>query len=189
MSAQEDHQSMGKVLVAYASKHHSTAEIAEAIAAELRIQGLDADCTDVSADTVTGYDAVILGSAVYAGRWLKDAHRFLKHHRDDLVRIPFWIFSSGPVGENVEEDLAENSSWLEPHKVLDLAESIGLRGHTVFAGRMPTDPHGFIEKSMVKRTPEELRDARDWDAIRRWADDVAAALAASSGTTAAPSQH
>ncbi|MGV9713804.1 flavodoxin domain-containing protein [Gordonia sp. NPDC003424] len=167
---------MSKILVAYATKHHSTAEIAEAVAAELRTHGLEVDCAEVGDATISGHDAVVLGSAVYTGRWRREAVSFLKHHRDELSRMPFWVFSSGPVGDNVDQDLTENSKWLEPRKVLDLADSLGMRGHTVFGGRMPTEPHGFIEKSMVKSTPEELRDARDWDQIRQWAAGVAAEL-------------
>ena len=60
--------------------------------------------------------------------------------------------------------------------MLELAESAGVRGHIVFGGRLPTDPEGFIENSMVRNTPEEFRDSRDWDAIRRWADEVAEQL-------------
>jgi menaquinone-dependent protoporphyrinogen oxidase len=60
--------------------------------------------------------------------------------------------------------------------VLDLAESAGVRGHVVFGGRLPTDPHGFVENAMVKNTPVELQDARDWTAIRAWADEVAQQL-------------
>lgn len=169
---------MGTVLVAYATKHHSTAEIAEAIAEELRGHGFDTDCLEVGEATVGNHDAVIMGSAVYMGRWRREATAFLKHHRAELGRVPFWIFSSGPVGDHVEQDLAEDSKWLEPRKVLELAESVGLRGHTVFGGRIPTDPRGFVEKGMAKNTPEGLRDARDWDQIRHWADGIAAELGA-----------
>lgn len=168
-----DDEHMSKVLVAYASKHHATAEIAEAIAAELRARGLDADCVEAADATCTGYQAVVLGSAVYTGRWRKHARDFLKYHHDALATMPFWIFSSGPTGEHAAEQLEEESKWLEPHKVLDLAESAGVRGHTVFAGKVPDDPHGFMEKSVARSTPGAFRDARDWDAIRRWADEIA----------------
>ncbi len=167
---------MGKVLVAYATKHHSTAEIAEAIASELRADGLETDVAEVSAATADGYDAIVLGSAVYTGRWRKEAVSFLKLHRDQLARVPFWIFSSGPLPHTVDEDSADNSRWLEPQKVLDLARALGMRGHTVIGGRVPIDPHGWIEKSMLKNTPEGLRDARDWDQIRQWAAGIATEL-------------
>ncbi len=164
---------MSKVLVAYASKHHATAEIAEAIAAELRTRGLDADCVEAAQAGCAGYQAVILGSAVYTGRWRKHARDFLAHNHDVLATMPLWIFSSGPTGEHAAEQLDDDSRWLEPHKVLELAEAAGMRGHMVFAGKVPDDPHGFMEKSVARNTPQAYRDARDWDAIRQWADEIA----------------
>ncbi len=169
---------MTKVLVAYASKHHSTAEIADAVADELRAHGLDVECLEAGETSAEGYDAVVLGSAMYAGRWLRHARTFLKHNLDALKQVPFWIFTSGPVGENVDKELEEDSKWLEPHHVLGLAESVGLRGHVVFAGKIPEDPHGFIEKAMARNTPEEFRDSRDWDQIRKWGAEIATELGA-----------
>ena len=167
---------MTRVLVTYASKHGSTEEIARAVAHELSERNLDTDCVSVGDASLGVFDAVILGSAVYAGRWRSEARHFLKKHLEALSEVPFWIFSSGPVGEKAQEDLDKNSKWLEPHKVLELAEKAGVRGHVVFGGRLPTDPHGFVENSMVRNTPEEFSDSRDWDAIRAWADQVAAEL-------------
>ena len=160
---------MPKVLVVYATKHHATADIAEAIAEELRTRGIDADCRDAADATCAGYAGVIVGSAVYLGRWLKQARAFLKDNRAELAQVPFWIFSSGPVGAESEG----NANWLEPAKILELAETLGTRGHVVFGGRLPADPHGFVEKAMVRATPEDSRDARDWSQIRGWAADIA----------------
>ena len=167
---------MTRVLVTYASKHGSTEEIARAIAHELHERNLDVDCVDVGDASLGVFDAVILGSAVYMGRWRSEARHFLKKHSDTLRAIPFWIFSSGPVGEKADDEIEQNSKWLEPHRILELAEAAGMRGHIVFGGRLPTDPHGFVENSMVRNTPEEFHDSRDWDAIRRWADEVAEKL-------------
>ena len=110
-------------------------EIARAIADELRERNLDVDCVEVEVASLGVFDAVILGSAVYAGRWRSEARHFLKKHRDTLSKVPFWIFSSGPVGEKAHEDFEKNSKWLEPHHVLELAESAGMRGHVVFGGQ------------------------------------------------------
>jgi menaquinone-dependent protoporphyrinogen oxidase len=172
---------MTRVLVTYASKHGSTGEIARAIADELRERHVDADCVDVGVASLAHFDAVILGSAVYAGRWRSEARHFLKKHRDALSKLPFWIFSSGPVGEKAHEESHDNAKWLEPHRVLELAESLGVRGHVVFGGRMPTDPHGFIENSMARNTPAEFQDSRDWEQIREWADEVAGQLQPAGG--------
>lgn len=165
------------VLVAYASKRGSTAEIAEAIAAELRAAGLDADCRE--ADDVAAldpYDAVVLGSAVYMRRWQGDARHFLRHHRKQLAQRPLWIFSSGPTGDPARDD----PHWNEPPKVARQAEELGARDHVIFGGSMPAEPHGFVERSMVEGTPPEWRDRRDWDEIRRWARGIAAELGAGS---------
>ncbi len=170
---------MPRVLVTYASKHHSTAEIAEAIATELTARENDVDCVDAAdAPKADDYDAVVLGSAVYMGRWRREARQFLKHNLDALSQRPFWIFSSGPTGENAEKDFAENEKWLEPRHVLDQAESAGVRGHIVFGGKIPDYPKGFIEKSIRDSTPAEFLDVRDWDQIRAWADEIADQLGA-----------
>jgi menaquinone-dependent protoporphyrinogen oxidase len=59
-----------------------------------------------------------------------------------------------------------------------LADRIGAREHVMFGGRVPSDPGNFIERAMLKNTPPERRDARDWFAIEAWARGVAAQLAA-----------
>jgi menaquinone-dependent protoporphyrinogen oxidase len=170
---------MSHVLVTYATKHHSTEEIAEAIAAELREGGNDVDCVDAADAHADGYDAVVLGSAVYMGRWRREARRFLKHERERLAAMPFWVFSSGPVGEGTG-DAEKDDTWLEPARVMELAESLGVREHVVFGGRIPPDPSGFVESSMARNTPPEYQDLRDWDEIRAWSRSIATALAGAS---------
>jgi sulfide:quinone oxidoreductase len=161
-----------KVLVAYASKHGATREIAEAIAAELRTEGCTADCHEAQdAPPPDGYDAVVLGSATYMKHWRREARHFLHHHRAALAQRPLWLFSSGPVGAQ-EPDPA----WLEPHVVLRAAEQLGARDHVVFGGRVPADPQNFVERAMARDTPEQDADRRDWDEIRAWARSVAAEL-------------
>ncbi|WP_353815774.1 flavodoxin domain-containing protein [Agromyces sp. SYSU T00266] len=167
---------MAHVLVAYATKHQSTAEIADAIVRELRARGHDAEATEAGHATVDGFDAVVLGSATYAGRWRREARHFLSHHRDRLASIPFWVFSSGPIGEPKADAPPEDDTWLEPRKVIEEAEALGVRDHVVFGGRVPEDPGNFVERAMLRNTPEEFRDRRDWDEIRAWADRIADAL-------------
>jgi menaquinone-dependent protoporphyrinogen oxidase len=68
-----------QVLVTYASKYGATAEIAEKIGEVLRQEGVPADVLPVKqVDDLTPYTAVILGSAVYIGRWRKEAVKFLE---------------------------------------------------------------------------------------------------------------
>lgn len=159
---------MGKVLVAYASKHGSTAEIAAAVADEIRRHGVDADCLKAGdVHDVADYDGVVVGSAVYMKRWQGAARHLLHRHRGELAERPLWIFSSGPVGEDADP------SWSEPGAVVKQAEKLGVRDHVVFGGSLPDEPEGFVQRAMVRDTPEELRDLRDFDQIRAWAAGIA----------------
>jgi menaquinone-dependent protoporphyrinogen oxidase len=165
--------SVMNVLVAYASKRGSTEEIARAVAETLRNGWLDVDCLPAAdVGKLDAYDAVVLGSAVYMRRWRGDARRFLREHAKGLERLPFWVFSSGPVGEPSQD----NPSWLEPAKTIAQAARLGARGHVVFGGRVPAEPHGPIERAMAENCPAEYRDRRDWDEIRTWAAGVAREL-------------
>ena len=168
---------MTSVLVAYASKHGSTAEIANAIAEELRESGLAPDVREAGdVASVEAYDAVIIGSAVYMRRWRHDAKRLIKRESKHLAERPFWIFSSGDIGENPDSD------WVEPAHVVSLAERLGVREHVVFGGRLPLEPGNFVERAMVENTPPDKRDLRDWAEIRSWAGRIAESL------TRAPSE-
>ncbi|HEU4461212.1 MAG TPA: flavodoxin domain-containing protein [Solirubrobacterales bacterium] len=164
-----------KILVAYSSKRGSTAEIAETIAATLRREGLSV-CLEHAEDvrSLERYDAVVLGSAVYMKRWRGDAKHFLKKHRKALKQMPFWVFSSGPVGDPAKDD----PEWMEPPKLAEKVEELGGRAHVVFGGCVPAEPRGFMERAMADGVPKQYRDRRDWDEIRGWAHQVAAQLTA-----------
>jgi menaquinone-dependent protoporphyrinogen oxidase len=163
---------MAKLLVAYASKHGSTAEIAEAIGEELRAAGVQVDVVEAGKTRdLKPYDGVVLGSAVYMKHWQRGAQRFLHRLEDELSGRPLWIFSSGPVGE-AEVD----PNWCEPAKTLRRAQHLNLRDHVIFGGRVPQHPGNFVERAMLKDTPRELQDRRNFDEIRAWARQIAAAV-------------
>lgn len=163
------------ILVAYASKRGSTREIAETVAATLRREGLGV-CLERTEDVqdLEPYDAVVLGSAVYMKRWRGDARHFLKKHRKALKQRPFWVFSSGPVGDPSDD----NPEWNEPPKIAEKVEELGGRDHVVFGGCLPAEPKNFMERAMVESTPREHRDRRNWAEIRNWAKQIAMQLAA-----------
>ncbi|HTU94507.1 MAG TPA: flavodoxin domain-containing protein [Solirubrobacteraceae bacterium] len=161
---------MTKVLVAYASKHGATVEIAEAVADKMRERHLSVDCRPAhSVENLFGYDAVIVGSAVYFGRWRPDAMRFLRRHASRLADLPVWTFSSGPVGSTPA------SGELEPHGERLMAERLHARGHVVFGGRVQAGGHGVL-RPLVDRIPRPYRDRRDWAEIRAWAATIAGEL-------------
>ena len=165
---------MNKLLVAYASKHGSTAEIAEAIADEIRLTGIEVDLAEAGdVHDLDGYDGVVLGSAVYMKRWRAPARRLLRRLERDLGQRPLWMFSSGPVG-----DAETDPTWCEPTGTLSRAQRMNLRDHVIFGGRVPQDPHNFVERAMLRDTPAEVQDRRDVEQIRAWARDIAEAFAA-----------
>jgi menaquinone-dependent protoporphyrinogen oxidase len=156
------------VLVSYASKHGSTRGIAEAIAATLAERGIPTEvlAVDAIADVVA-YDAAVLGSAIYMGRWLKEAIEFTRQHRDALIQRPVWLFSSGPLGTEVVD--AEE----QPRELAELREMLDPRDHQVFFGALDRDALGFGERMVVKAVKAPEGDFRDWDGIRAWAATIA----------------
>lgn len=172
---------MDRMLVAYGSKYGATTEIADAIGAALKANGLEVDVERArSVRSLERYRAAVVGSAVYAGHWRGDALRFLGDRRDWLAEHPVWLFSSGPVGEDDEHaDEEEVERWTKPKKVQQLAVEIGARDHMVFGGKVDEE-RGFIRKRMARNMPEAMRDRRDWDEIAAWAAGIAAVLASGS---------
>jgi menaquinone-dependent protoporphyrinogen oxidase len=161
---------MTTVLVAYASKHGSTREIAEAIAAVLRDGGHDADvrpARDVRSLGDAG--AVVLGSALYAAHWQRDAARFVRRHLVALQQRPVWLFSSGPL-----DDSATRDRLPVPEPVAAATTRVGARDHRIFGGRLLPGTPG-VDPHILATHP--TGDFRDWDAIRAWAGTIAADLA------------
>ncbi len=160
-----------KVLVAYASTHGSTREVAEVVAAELRARGLGVDLLPArGVRRLDGYAAVVLGAPLYILHLHKDALRFLTRCQQTLTRLPAAVFAGGPYGE------ASAEVWQEVHKELDreLAkfpwfEPVSVE---VIGGRF--DPtHLHFPWSLIpamRQTPPS--DLRDWDAIRAWAETL-----------------
>jgi menaquinone-dependent protoporphyrinogen oxidase len=161
---------MMRVLVTAATKYGATAEIAAAIAEVLDEHGLEATMLPPEqVERVDGYDAAVVGSAVYAGHWLKPARELVERHADALAGRPVYLFSSGPVGDppKPEED---------PVDVADLLATIGAREHRIFAGKLVRKQLSFPERAIVSalRVPEG--DFRDWTEIRQWAAGIADAV-------------
>jgi menaquinone-dependent protoporphyrinogen oxidase len=162
----------GRVLVAYASKYGGTAEIAQAIAEAMRAEGLDAEAREAATVTdLTGYDAAVVGSGVYMGRWAPDARHFVKQHRAALRAMPTWLFCSGPTGGSPEGDEAVRKAG--PGVVDSSMKKIdvGARGYATFAGRNDERMAGMLARWMPKG------DWRDFDQVAAWGRQVARELA------------
>jgi menaquinone-dependent protoporphyrinogen oxidase len=161
-----------RVLVAVASKYGATREIAEAIGRGLAAHGLEVEVRDVT-DTrdLASVDAVILGSAVYAGRWLEGARAFVDEHEAELAAHPTWLFSSGPIGDppRPTEDEAVH--------IDEIVQRTNAREHRVFAGKLDRTKLSFGERAIAFAFHAAVGDFRDWDGIATWANEIADALA------------
>ena len=160
-----------RVLVTAASRHGATIEIAQEIGRVLREAGLGVDVEPIEdIEGVARYDGVIVGSAVYVGRWLPAAVDFVKAHRAELAERPVWLFSSGPIGS------PEPKPTTPPQDVADLAASIEARDHSIFPGKIDRNRLSFGERTIVRvvRAPEG--DYREWATIDAWAADIAGQL-------------
>lgn len=166
-----------QVLVVYASKYGATAEIAEKIGQVLRKAGLHVDVSAVGkAGDLDAYDAVVVGSGVYIGKWLKEAARFLQRNEQTLAKKPVWLFSSGPTGDGDPAELMQG--WTFPEDLKPLAGRIGPRDVGLFHGSVDLDKLNFLHKFMIKNVDSPVGDYRDWDAIAAWAASIAEGLGA-----------
>lgn len=162
------------LVIAAASRHGSTKEIADRLAEGLTEALPDlwrvarVDLTDLR--SFDGADAVILGSAVYYGRWLRGAARALDHLRD-APPADLWLFSTGPVSE-IE---SENEQIISADAMADLGEA---DEHMVFGGKLDKSQLSFAERIVVKAVHARPGDHRQWDVVDAWAQHIAHELGA-----------
>jgi menaquinone-dependent protoporphyrinogen oxidase len=165
-----------RVLVAYASKAGSTAEVAECIGKTIAEAGVAVDVLPVQkVRDIAGYEAVVIGSAARMGRLLPAAVRFARKHARRLAGIPTACFV---VCLTMKADTPENratvTGYAEPLCRVKAPTSLGL-----FAGKFDVqtlEPLFRFMLGRVKSADMAPGDYRDWNAIRAWAKSVAAQL-------------
>jgi menaquinone-dependent protoporphyrinogen oxidase len=163
------------VLVAYASKYGATAQIAEKIVLRLVKNKLAAEVLDVKeVNGLNEYKALVLGSGVYAGMWLKEAAEFLKTRESELAKMPVWFFSDGPTGTGDPQQLMKG--WRFPENLKPIADRVKPRDIIFFHGVIDMSRLKFAEKLIIRALKAPLGDFRDWDSIHDWADGIAKAL-------------
>jgi menaquinone-dependent protoporphyrinogen oxidase len=155
-----------RILVAWGSERGGTEGIARIIAEVLEQEGFDVAAQPAkSVRDVRGFDAVIVGGALYANRWHRGARTFVERNVEALRRIPVWLFSSGPL------DTSTDQRQIPPvPQVVVLMERIGACGHATFGGRLLPDARGFPAAAMAKT---HSGDWRHPEQIRAWAASLA----------------
>ena len=161
-----------KVLVTDASKHGSTDEIAKAIGSDLATAGMDVSVVPVQdVHTIDEYDAVVLGSAIHMGQWMRTAKEFAARETAALASRPVWLFSSGPVTDRSKPDDPADRRQGD-----QIAASLGAREHRVFRGKLDKSGLSIAERALVRIAKAPSEDQRDWKAIHIWAAEIGAAL-------------
>jgi menaquinone-dependent protoporphyrinogen oxidase len=158
-----------KVLVAYASKYGSTGGVADAIGKELCAKGVSVDVTLIkNARNIGSYQGVVIGSAIYMGKWMPEAVDFVKKNKDALRRVPVAYFLvCMTLARPTDKNRAEVLSYMDP--VLKEASEIKPVGIGTFAGAIDYNKLSWIYKKILKSKGTPEGDFRDWNAIRAWA--------------------
>ncbi|HEX2912001.1 MAG TPA: flavodoxin domain-containing protein [Chloroflexia bacterium] len=167
------------ILVAYATRYGSTEEVAKAVGAVLREQGLEVEVRPArQVSAIEMYSAVVLGAPFYVGRWHKEALDFLAKYSRTLAERPLAIFALGPLHDDENE-------WQDANDQLgkELASFPGLSPLTlkVFGGKydkatlhLPDRLISFLPDTPLKNMPST--DLRDWKVMNTWAGSLAVKL-------------
>ena len=161
-----------KLLVIYASKYGSTAEIAAAIGKELRKRNhiVEVKSVEKVENLAADYDGFVVGSAVYAGRWMKAAAKFLQTNQPLLASRPTWFFSSGPTGQGDPNEIMDG--WAFPDNLEAERKAIDPKDIILFHGNLDLDKMNFAERMIIKSVKATTGDYRDWLVIRQWAGKI-----------------
>jgi menaquinone-dependent protoporphyrinogen oxidase len=158
-----------KILVTYASQYGSTGGVADAIGKELCSQGVSADVALIKhASSVSSYQGVVIGSAIYRGKWLPEALDFVQKNREILRQVPVTYFLvCMSLAHPTDENRAKALSYMDP--LLNAVPEIRPVGIGTFAGALDYNNLSWINKKILKSKGTPEGDFRDWDAIRAWA--------------------
>jgi menaquinone-dependent protoporphyrinogen oxidase len=164
------------VLIAYGSKYGATAGIAEKIGEVLRREGFTVEVRQArSVSDVSAYRAVVIGSGLYIGQWLKEAAKLLQDQEQALSQRPVWFFVTGPTGGGSGPPALpqkfRNSDRLKP-----VTDRIQPRDIALFGGMIDPKKISFIDKIVVKAVKAQVGDFRDWSAIETWVKVIADTL-------------
>ncbi|WP_433716033.1 flavodoxin domain-containing protein [Nocardia sp. CA-084685] len=166
-----------RIAVLYATAQGSTRDIAEFIADALAARGAEIELSDIEhAPELSGFNAIILGSAVHNMQLLPTMTSFVNTHHDQLTQAQVWLFSVG-LGPALRGPIGRWIGRTVPKKIAALRDSIAPRGYHAFAGH-----YERAGVSLKARTLYRLMggghygDLRDWEAILGWTTSIAHSL-------------
>jgi menaquinone-dependent protoporphyrinogen oxidase len=177
------------VLVVYASAMGSTREIAQRVASRMAVGLGEVECRSAEdVESVSGYRAVVIGSAIHNQAWLPPAVLFLARHTPDLSRLPVWAFSVG-MSEALPKVFRKRGAALQQARLERvLSKDVPLRGHMLFSGIYEADQMPALLRVIFRLAGGRFGDLRDWAAVDAWTDEITTQLAkpASSASSGSP---
>ncbi|MCT8336727.1 flavodoxin [Methanoculleus sp. Afa-1] len=158
-----------RILVAYATRYGSTAEVAEAIGEELRRSGADVDVMPVSeVRDLSPYRAAVIGSPIYMGKWLPEPQVFIEKNQNHLRTIPVAYFAVGlTVTDRSPEILRKAEASMDAVRMLVNPVEVG-----IFPGRLESGGLSFTDRTIIKMIRAKTGDFRDVQVVRAWAQAV-----------------
>ena len=160
---------MAKILIAYASKTGSTAEIAQAIAKELEAAGHTAGAADIAGiGSLAGYAGVVIGGPMYMGHIDSRVGKFVKCHAGELAKLPVAGFVVCLAAASKDP---EGMAWAEKALRTSLGP-VQPVAETIFAGRLDPEKLSWFQRWITKKVNAPVGDFRDWAAIASWAREL-----------------
>jgi len=160
---------MAKILIAYASKKGSTAEIAQAIAKELQTAGHTVDAADVATiASPSGYAAVVIGGPMYMGHIDPRVGKFVRRHTGELAKLPVAGFVVCLAAASKDP---EGMAWAEKalKKALGPAQPLA---EAIFAGKLDPEKLSWFQRWIITKVNSPVGDYRDWATIAAWAHEL-----------------
>jgi menaquinone-dependent protoporphyrinogen oxidase len=158
-----------RVLIVYGTSRGGTAGLAHMVAEAFVAQDIVADVGSANeVDSFEDYNAVLVGGALYNGRWHADASWFVERNLQDLRAVPSWFFSSGPL-----DDSASSGALAPVPQVQELARRADIRGHMTFGGYLAPRSSGLLSALLSWGKPGDYRDRRQVD---EWVGRIIARL-------------
>ena len=168
-----------KILVTYASRTGSTAEIAQAIGKTLAESGAQVDVRAMQeVQDLAPYSAVVAGSAIRKSKWLPEATQFIQTHRAELAqkRLAEFTVCITLAMSNSAQYRAVVAKWVAPVRALVAPQSEGFFAGLLDFTKLPLNLDTLQLRLAVALHIFPRGDRRDWNAIRTWAESIRSVL-------------
>jgi menaquinone-dependent protoporphyrinogen oxidase len=166
---------LNRILVTYASRAGSTAEVAEAIGKTLAEGGRQVDVIPMNdVKDLSPYGAVVAGSAIRGSKWLPEAVQFIQTHRSTLAQKQFAMFTVciTMAMKNADKYRSGVMGWIAPVRAMVKPLSEGLFAGVLDFSKLPVNWDTLMLRISVAFGIFPRGDHRDWNAIRSWAENL-----------------